>query len=146
MRALWLLTPALLLTLATTMAAETAQVAASPGLRSRATRFIQITDGRLRPPTQHLHPGELLGWRNYSTQRARISFDTQIAAQLHCRTPGSFRSTGRRLQSGAVQAMQFASRCSLAPGRYGYQVELLSGQGASGRSALRVVRGTFIVR
>ncbi len=107
-------------------------------------RFVRITDAGLHPDVQRIQRDEAFGWVNYSSKIANISFDREVGAHLTCRSRGSFRLTGERLESGNIQARQFASLCSLAPGEYTYRVELHAGIGMGATSA-RVHEGTLVV-
>ncbi len=107
-------------------------------------RVVRITSGRLHPEVVRLTTEEALAWVNYSSLIARISFEKSVAAKMKCRNRESFRITGERLESGRIQATQFASLCSLAPGKYAYRVGLFEGA-PSGTSA-RGHEGTIIVQ
>ena len=107
-------------------------------------RFVRITPGGLQPATLHLSSGERIGWINYSSHIARVSFDREVARQLVCTEEGSFRATGARLESHGIQATQFASLCELVPGSYLYRVELRSGAGA-GAGPHRSLEGRVVV-
>jgi plastocyanin len=107
-------------------------------------RFVRITSGGLQPATLHLSPGERIGWVNYSSHIARVSFEREVARQLVCTEEGSFRMTGARLESKGIQATQFASLCELAPGSYVYRVDLHAGAG-SGAGQQRSLEGRVVV-
>ena len=98
-------------------------------------RMARILETRVHPKTIEIHSTDAIGWLNYSSKRARISFDAEVAKSMTCRSIGSFRLDGSRLTSNDIQATQFASLCSLAPGEYEYRVELKSGIGGSGISS-----------
>jgi hypothetical protein len=108
--------------------------------------FIRITSASLQPATLELRSDEAIGWLNYSDKIARVSFPRDVGKHLTCHSKGSFRLTGDRLESGDIQARQFASLCQLAPGEYSYRVELRSGAGASGGgTVVRSLEGTLVV-
>ena len=99
-------------------------------------RMARILETRVHPEVIEIHSSDAIGWLNYSSQRARISFDAEVAKNLICRSRGTFHLDGPRLMSNDIQATQFASLCSLAPGEYEYRVDLMSGIGGSGGSSL----------
>lgn len=92
--------------------------------------YIRILQSKLNPPSQTLKAGEAVGWLNYSNRIARVSFPKEVAKKMVCKQEGSFRLSGERLQSGDIQASQFATLCVLSQGEYEYQVELFTGAGA----------------
>jgi hypothetical protein len=94
----------------------------------------RILESRVRPEIVEIHSSDTISWLNYSSKRARISFDADVAKNLTCRSKGTFHLDGSRLRSNDIQATQFASLCSLAPGEYEYRVDLTSGIGGSGGS------------
>ena len=81
-------------------------------------RMARITETRVHPKVIEIHSADTIGWLNYSSKRARISFDAEVAKNLICRSKGTFHLDGPRLVSNDIQATQFASLCSLAPGAY----------------------------
>lgn len=97
-------------------------------------QFIRITESGLRPDVQRISPEMALGWLNYSSHIARVSFDEEVSKHLVCRTSGAgaFQVTEKRLISPKIQSSQFASLCSLARGTYSYEVETFSGIGTGG--------------
>ncbi len=109
-------------------------LAAEPDHAEHDHRMARILESRVRPEVIEIHSSDAIGWLNYSSQRARISFDAQVAKNLTCRSRGTFHLDGPRLISNDIQATQFASLCSLAPGEYEYRVDLMSGIGSSGGS------------
>lgn len=108
--------------------------------------FVTILQARLKPETQILEPGDAVGWLNYSNQIARVSFDKDVAKRMVCKKEGSFRLNGDRLESGNIQAQQFATLCVLSKGEYAYRVELFSGVGASGNVVPTVREGKLVVQ
>jgi hypothetical protein len=108
--------------------------------------FIRITNAGLYPSEQALDKGEAFGWVNYSTKIAKVSFPAETAKKMTCTTRGSFRVNGDRLESGDIQATQFATLCNLAPGEYPYRVELRSGSGTSGEAPPVARDGKIIVK
>jgi hypothetical protein len=111
---------------------STVAAAKEPDHAKHEHRFVRITSAKLHPETQQIHSTDAFGWVNYSSQIVRISFDREVGRHLTCTSRGSFRLTGDRLESGDVQARQFASLCRLAPGEYAYRVDLHKGIGSSG--------------
>ena len=111
---------------------STIAAAVEPDHAEHEHRFVRITSAKLHPATQQIHATDAFGWVNYSSQIARISFDREVGKHLACTSRGSFRLTGDRLESGDIQARQFASLCRLAPGEYAYRVDLHAGIGSSG--------------
>lgn len=109
------------------------------------TVFVRILQSRLRPEVQRVPAGDSFGWLNYSDDIARISFDADVAKHLTCRSPGSFRRTGDRLESGDIQSQQFATLCNLAPGEYRYRVDLRGGIGGAGGSPGASRTGTLVI-
>ncbi len=109
---------------------------AEPDHAEHNHRMARILETRVHPKTIEIHSADAIGWLNYSSKRARISFDAEVAKNLICRSRGTFHLDGPRLSSNDIQATQFASLCSLAPGEYEYRVDLMSGFGASGGSSL----------
>jgi plastocyanin len=109
-------------------------------------RLVRIGSVSLHPTTLAIGPGDAFGWLNYSDQIASVSFPASVGAKLLCKQKTSFRLSGDRLVSGDVQARQFASLCSLAPGEYPYQVMLRTGLGGSGAAPGRTLAGTLVVR
>jgi plastocyanin len=109
-------------------------------------RLVRIGSVSLHPATLEVGPGEAFGWLNYSDQIASVSFPASVGAKLLCKQKTSFRLSGDRLVSGDIQARQFASLCSLAPGEYPYQVMLRAGFGGSGAGPGRTLSGALRVR
>lgn len=109
-------------------------------------QYVRITDSGLRPAAQKIHPEMALGWINYSSRIARISFDAAVVKKLTCRTQGAgaFQVVDERLLSPKVQSMQFASLCHLARGEYAYEVETFSGIGTGG-GPRRTYKGKILV-
>jgi plastocyanin len=106
--------------------------AEDPAAADHTTRdhvFVTILPLKLRPDVQRLGPGDAVGWINYTNRIARVYFAKDVAKSMTCTSKGTFRLNGDRLESADIQAQQFASLCSLAPGEYGYHVELRSGVG-----------------
>jgi hypothetical protein len=108
-------------------------------------RLVRIGSTSLHPPTLKLHAGDAFGWLNYSSEIARVSFDAGVADKMLCKERTSFRLGGDRIESGDVQARQFVSLCSLAPGSYPYRVDLRAGAGGSGGGPVRTLDGTLVV-
>ena len=107
-------------------------------------QLIRIFEGRVRPTVQTLDSSDALGWLNYTSRIARVSFAKEVAKKLTCASPGSFRIDGERLISGDIQATQFATLCNLAPGEYEYRVTLRSGIGTTqGRE--KTIGGKIVV-
>ncbi len=109
-------------------------------------RFVRITATRVRPETLALGSDQAIGWVNYSSQIARVSFDKEIAEKMTCRSPGGFRLTGDRLESNDIQSLQFASLCRLAPGEYTYRVVLFAGAGSLVSPPSTTQQGKIVVR
>ncbi len=118
---------------------------AEPDHAEHNHRMARILETRVHPKVIKIHSADAIGWLNYSSQRARISFDAEVAKNLTCRSKGTFHLDGPRLVSNDIQATQFASLCSLAPGKYAYRVELAAGLGASGASIGKSFTGKIIV-
>ncbi len=137
-RAVWLLLLALIFGPASSFAAE-------PDHAEHDHRMARILETRVHPKTIEIHSTDAVGWLNYSSKRARISFDAEVAKSMTCRSIGTFRVDGPRLTSTDIQATQFASLCSLAPGEYEYRVELKSGIGSSGATPGRSFTGKIVV-
>jgi len=110
-------------------------------------RFVRIQQGHLQPRVIQVAAGDELGWINATSQIARVSFERDTARHMVCDRDRGFRLTGEKLESPQIQALQFASMCSLAPGEYAYRVELTAGAGGGGSgSAHRWLEGRVIVR
>jgi hypothetical protein len=107
-------------------------------------QLVRIFEGRVRPDVQRIQSDDALGWLNYTSRIARVSFDAEVAKKLTCTSPGSFHVDGDRLVSGDIQATQFVTLCNLAPGEYEYQVTLRSGIGTT-QSAEKVIVGRIVV-
>ncbi len=137
-RAVWLLLLALIFGPASSFAAE-------PDHAEHDHRMTRILETRVHPKTIEIHSTDAVGWLNYSSKRARISFDAEVAKSMTCRSIGTFRVDGPRLTSTDIQATQFASLCSLAPGEYEYRVELKSGIGSGGATPGRSFTGKIVV-
>ncbi len=118
---------------------------AEPDHAERDHRMARILETRVSPKVIEIHSADAIGWLNYSSKRARISFDAEVAKNLTCRSRGTFHLDGPRLVSNDIQATQFASLCSLAPGEYEYRVELGSGIGGAGASIGKSFTGKIIV-
>lgn len=119
---------------------------AAPDHADHPHAFVTILPLKVRPDVQRIHPGDAFGWLNYTNRIARVSFDREVAKHLTCRSEGSFRLTGDRLQSGDIQAQQFATLCSLAPGEYPYRVELRTGVGGGGGGGVTaILEGKIVV-
>ena len=108
-------------------------------------QMIRIFEGRVRPAVQTMKTTDALGWLNYTSRIARVSFAKDVAKKLTCTSPGSFRLDGERLISGDIQATQFATLCSLAPGEYDYRVTLRSGIG-TGQGGEKTIDGKIVVQ
>ncbi len=123
-QAVWLLSLALILGPSSSLGAETDHA-------EKDHKVARILETRVRPKTLEIRSTDAIGWLNYSSKRARISFDAEVAKSMVCRSISTFRLDGARVVSSDIQATQFASLCSLAPGEYEYRVELSSGIGSS---------------
>ncbi len=139
-RAVWLLFLVLALVFG-----PASSFAAEPDHAEHDHRMARILETRVHPKTIEIHSTDAIGWLNYSSKRARISFDAEAAKSMTCRSRGTFHLDGPRLTSSDIQATQFASLCSLAPGEYEYRVELRSGIGADGSSLGKSFTGKIIV-
>ena len=106
---------------------------------------VRISSLSVRPAVLQIHTDDAIGWLNYSRNRAVISFDGEVAKNLTCKARSAFSLTGGRLKSSPIQARQFASLCTLAPGEYEYEVQLMSGVG-SDASLGRKLAGKIVVR
>jgi len=108
--------------------------------------FVRIRANRLQPEVVHIATGDPLGWINSTSQIARVAFDRSTARHMICDRNRGFRLTGDKLESPQIQALQFASMCTLTPGEYRYRVELTAGVGAGGSGgALRQLEGRIVV-
>ena len=96
-------------------------------------RYVRITDAGLTPKTSRLDPAKAVGWLNYSSLVARVSFPAEIVKKMTCISNGGFRVVGERLISPDIQSTQFASLCRLEPGTYSYEVTLAPGIGNATR-------------
>lgn len=94
--------------------------------------FVTILPLKVRPEVQRIRSSDAVGWLNYTNRIARVYFAKDVAKRMTCTSKGTFRINGDRLESENIQAQQFASLCSLAPGDYPYTVELRTGVGAGG--------------
>ena len=137
-RAVWLFSLALLFGPSSSFGAE-----ADHGDKDH--EVARILETRVRPKTLEISSTDAIGWLNYSSKRARISFDAEVAKSMVCRSISSFRVDGGRVVSPDIQASQFASLCSLAPGEYEYRVELRPGIGASGVGVGKSFTGKIVV-
>ncbi len=118
---------------------------AEPDHAEHDHRMARILETRVHPKTIEIHSTDAIGWLNYSSKRARISFDSDVAKSMTCKSISTFHLDGYRLTSNDIQATQFASLCNLAPGEYEYHVELRSGIGGSGASIGKSFTGKIIV-
>ena len=109
-------------------------------------QFVRITSSHLSPQMVRVGSGEALAWVNYSRQIARISFEKDVATKMECRSRGSFRIVGDRLESNDIQGQQFASLCSLAAGTYAYRVALFDSSGANIPAPARMLEGSIAVK
>ena len=138
-RVIWLLLLVLIFGPSSSLGAE-------PDHAEHDHRVARILETRVHPKTIEIHSTDAIGWLNYSSKRARISFDAEVAKSMTCRSMGTFRLDGPRLTSSDIQATQFASLCSLAAGEYEYRVELRSGiSGTSGSSPGKSFTGKIVV-
>ena len=138
-RAVWLLFLALIFGPSSSFGAE-------PDHAEHNHRVARILETRIHPKTIEIHSTDALGWVNYSSKRARISFDAEVAKSMTCRSKGTFHLDGPRLTSNDIQATQFASLCRLAPGEYEYRVELRAGiSGSGGASVGKSFTGKIVV-
>ena len=127
-------------------AALVATVAGSAVAGTSDRRYVQIKDGRVHPTVVRVGADHTLGWVNYSSRIATVSFEREVGKRLTCESSTSFRLTGTRLQSADIQSTQFASLCRLAPGEYRYRVDLRNGAGGAGAGARdRSFEGMVIV-
>ena len=108
-------------------------------------RFVRITPLRLSPSAVTLTTDQALAWVNYASKVARVSFDKDVATKMKCRSRGTFRITGDRLESNDIQGRQFASLCSLAAGTYTYRVALFDSSGAIVSPPARMLEGSIVV-
>ncbi len=136
-RVVWLLFLALIFGPSSSLGAE-------PDHAEHEHRMARILEARVSPKAIEIHSRDAIGWLNYTSKRARISFDAEVAKSMTCRSISTFRVDGPRLTSKDIQATQFASLCSLAPGEYEYRVELSSGVGA-GSSPGKSFTGKIVV-
>lgn len=109
-------------------------------------RLVRIGSNTLYPETLTVGASDAFGWLNYGDRIARVSFPASVADKMLCSERTSFRLTGDRIESGDIQARQFVSLCSLAPGTYEYEVATRAGIGGSGAAPGRTLRGTLVVR
>jgi hypothetical protein len=123
-----------------------AQGNADPDHAGSRTIFVTILQNRIRPEVQTVPAGHAFGWLNYSDEIARVSFDKDVAKHLTCKSQGSFRLTGDRLESGDIQAQQFATLCNLAPGEYTYRVDLRPGVGTGSGDVGQSRTGRLVVQ
>lgn len=107
-------------------------------------QLIRIFEGRVRPEVQTIDTDDALGWLNYTSRIARVSFDAEVAKHMTCTSPSGFHLDGPRLVSRDIQSTQFATLCSLAPGEYAYVVTLHSGIGTE-RGPDREIAGKIVV-
>jgi len=114
---------------------------------SKNHEFIRISDGRIRPKVQELASDDAVGWVNYSSRIARVSFPREVGRSLICTSETSFRLAGDRLESAPIQSKQFASLCNFKPGEYDYRVDFYRGAG-SGHSLApeRSLDGKLVVK
>jgi hypothetical protein len=120
--------------------------AADPDHIDHEHHLVRIGSNALHPETLTLGPNDAFGWLNYGDRIASVSFPASVAEKMLCRERSSFRLTGDRIESGDIQARQFVSLCSLAPGTYEYEVAMRSGIGGSGDAPGRTLRGTLVVK
>lgn len=111
----------------------------------RAHRYVRISASGLHPREQQAGPEDALGWVNYSSKLARVSFDSDVAKHMVCTTRTSFQLTGQRLESAPIRAQSFASLCQLEPGEYAYKVQLYKGAGGSTQPFDREFEGRITV-
>ncbi len=109
-------------------------------------RLVRIGATSLHPETLTFDAGDGFGWINYSDEIATVSFPAAIGQKLFCKQKTSFHLSGDHLVSGDIQARQFVTLCSLAPGEYPYRVMLRAGIGGSGPGAGRTLEGRLVVR
>ena len=128
------------------VAAQRSEIRVDPDEVSRNHEFIRISDARLRPEVQQLATDDAVGWVNYSSRIARVSFPKEAGRSLICTSETTFRLTGDRLESAPIQSKQFASLCNFKPGEYDYRVDLYRGAG-SGRTGApdRSLEGKLVV-
>ena len=105
--------------------------------------LVAISSDALNPKVHRVRASDAFGWANYSTKVAVVSFDSEVARKMICRSQGGFSINGDRLESGPIQGRQFVSLCHLAPGTYAYRVSLRSD--ASDPVHERDLEGTLIV-
>ena len=118
---------------------------AEPDHAEHNHQVAKILETRVHPKVIEIPSSDAISWLNYSSRRARVSFDPEVAKSMTCRSVGGFRLEGARLTSRDIQATQFASLCSLAPGEYEYRVELKSGIGGSGGGPAKSFNGKIVV-
>ncbi len=106
-------------------------------------KIVSITDTALIPTSKRLSSSDTFGWLNYSSRKAIVSFDAETAKSMMCRTRGSFRLSGDRLEA-EVEDAGFTSLCKLAPGEYRYRVAL-SETDEQPSSARAVLEGKLLV-
>ena len=95
-----------------------------PDHAGHPTKIVGITPTRLLPTVLVIPHPSAFGWLNYSSGDATIKFKDDITPKLTCRSPGLFRASAGELSSPRVAGGAFVTLCSLAPGEYGYRVEL----------------------
>lgn len=137
--------------LAAGLAGALALALAAPALAEKESdhadhehQFVRIFEGRVRPERLVIRSDDAIGWLNYTSRIAQISFDKEVARHLTCTSQGSFRLDGERLVSGDIQSTQFATLCNLAPGEYEYRATLRSGIG-SGQGGEKQLDGRILV-
>lgn len=107
-------------------------------------QLVRIFEGHVRPGEQRIRATEAIGWLNYTSKIAQVSFDREVAKKLTCTEPGGFTLDGPHLISREIQATQFAPLCNLAPGAYDYVVTLRSGAGTN-RGGEKKLEGRIVV-
>lgn len=95
-----------------------------PDHASHPMAIVGIATTRLLPTVLVVPHDSAFGWLNYSSRDATIKFEEDITPKLTCRSPGIFRASAGDLASPRIASGEFVTLCSLAPGEYGYRVEL----------------------
>jgi len=95
--------------------------AEEPDHAGAETVIVGVTSTRLVPPVLEMRSDQAVAWLGYGAAAFVVSFEDEIAREMHCTKPVSFRLEGNRLEA-AIGSGEFASFCRLDPGEYEYEV------------------------
>lgn len=104
---------------------------------------IQITSRKIYPEVATIGTDDAVSWANLSEHVVVVSFSEDILKSMICKTPTNFVKDGGRFNSAPMRGNEFASVCQFKPGRYEYEIQVVSF--TPGATAPRMLKGALQV-